>query len=120
MSDIDTIREALELAQRLDGMGQARFAARWSDAKAALDRLAARVGEWQPIKTAEQHIKDTASVMLMEAGRSRVRIYHGPDWSLYALWNGGDEGSPASLWCRLPDFPQRPLPPPPETTDDQR
>lgn len=41
VTDIETIREALELAQRLDGMGQSRFAARWSDAKAALDRLRA-------------------------------------------------------------------------------
>jgi hypothetical protein len=37
--NIEIIREALELAQRLDGAGGSRFGARWNDAKVALTAL---------------------------------------------------------------------------------
>jgi hypothetical protein len=62
-------------------------------------------GDWQSIDTAPDHVQEAASVALMVPGHSRVRIYHGSDGSLYTLWNGGDAGSPATLWCQLPDVP---------------
>lgn len=71
----------------------------------AYDRPAEEPMDWQSIDTAPDHVKEAASVALMMPGRSRARFYHGPDQSLYALWNGGDAGSPATLWCQLPDLP---------------
>jgi len=39
------IREAIQLAQRLDGMGEARFAARWSYTLAALAEVEAQIAD---------------------------------------------------------------------------
>jgi hypothetical protein len=70
---------------------------------------------WQSIQSAPDDVRDAASVTLMEPGRSRARLYHGPDRSLYGLWNGGDAGTPATLWCQLPDVPIEPVPDPQTT-----
>jgi hypothetical protein len=63
-----------------------------------------KTANWQPIDIAEQHVKDAASAIRGELGRSRVRIYHGPGASVYAMIVGFTD-EPAKLWCRLPDFP---------------
>lgn len=83
-------------------LSQAHTAGDWEGVARLVEGM---VATWQPIDTAEDHVKDAASASLMERGRFRARLYSGPDLSLYALWNDGPPGTPATLWARLPDVP---------------
>jgi hypothetical protein len=63
------------------------------------------VSRWLPIDMAADHVRDAASTILMEPRRSRVRLYYGPEYSLYAFWFSGGVGTPPTFWCALPDLP---------------
>ncbi len=54
---------------------------------------------WRPIAEAPEHVQDAAEVIRENPRRGigRVRLYHGPGVSLYAV-DGGER------WFRLPDM----------------